>query len=428
MLEKLSVTCLKEGLRRVWPDVSLSSVVERHQLHLKFHEVREHYKANYLKELKTVQDEMDKFSLDSGIERPSPQHPRRYLWTDAFAVCNFWSLYELTHNQTNMASALQLIQRVHYTLGKYRPDDPRKGWLNKLPEDQGDQHPTLGGLRIGKPLPENLDAGEGEDEWDRDGQYYHYLTRWAHALLQTGKQTGDTNYLRYAHELVLGVHTKFVYQPKDSSKKRMYWKMSTDLSKPLVKSMGHHDPLDGLLTYKHIQMAFPEGNLGGEVQDMEEMCKGRDWSTEDPLGLGGLLIDVYRAYQIYAHSKSKSDYLLMKKILVDSLDGLKLFSVENHLDYPAKYRLAFREFGLSIGLSAVIEMWFVILESKEDIDMEIITLLQETLRYKPLKDKIDLFWAVPANQLCATWKDHQDINRVMWCTSLIPQLFLNIKV
>jgi len=33
----------------------------------------------------------------------------------------------------------------------------------------------------------------------------------------------------------------------------MYWKMSIDLSYPLVVSMGHQAPLDGFITYNQLQ-------------------------------------------------------------------------------------------------------------------------------------------------------------------------------
>src|SRR5512134_913325 len=102
---------------------------------------------------------------------------RRYLWTDAFAVCNFIGL-----DQDELA--LQMIERVHRVLGRHRTDDSRTGWISGLADRAGEQHPTVGGLRIGKPLPERR-AGEPLDdrlEWDRDGQYFHYLTKWMHAL------------------------------------------------------------------------------------------------------------------------------------------------------------------------------------------------------------------------------------------------------
>ena len=32
------------------------------------------------------------FARTTGLD-PTSEHPKRYLWTDAFAVCNFLSLY-----------------------------------------------------------------------------------------------------------------------------------------------------------------------------------------------------------------------------------------------------------------------------------------------------------------------------------------------
>jgi len=71
-------------------------------------------------------------------------------------------------------------------IGRHRADDPRRG-LDQRARRGG----RLGGLRIGKPLPER-GAGEPVDErleWDRDGQYFHYLTKWMHALDQVARAT-----------------------------------------------------------------------------------------------------------------------------------------------------------------------------------------------------------------------------------------------
>ncbi len=38
----------------------------------------------------------------------------------------------------------------------------------------------------------------------------------------------------------------------------MYWKMSIDLKRPLIPSMGQHDPLDGYITYNEIQSEYEE--------------------------------------------------------------------------------------------------------------------------------------------------------------------------
>ena len=48
-------------------------------------------------------------------------------------------------------------------------------------------------------------------EWDRDGQYYHYLTKWMHALNRVGRVTGDPTYTRWAMELAKTAHARFTY-------------------------------------------------------------------------------------------------------------------------------------------------------------------------------------------------------------------------
>jgi hypothetical protein len=40
-----------------------------------------------------------------------------------------------------------------------------------------------------------LDRYDEQLEWDRDGQYYHYLTKWMHALSRMGQSTGDSTTL-----------------------------------------------------------------------------------------------------------------------------------------------------------------------------------------------------------------------------------------
>jgi hypothetical protein len=47
--------------------------------------------------------------------------PRRYLWTDAFAVCNFLGL-------GRVEEALRLVNQVHQELGRFGEGDRRSGW------------------------------------------------------------------------------------------------------------------------------------------------------------------------------------------------------------------------------------------------------------------------------------------------------------
>jgi len=46
------------------------------------------------------------------------------------------------------------MQHTRFVLGRHRDDDTRSGWISGLDDEKGKQHPTFGGLRIGKPLNE----------------------------------------------------------------------------------------------------------------------------------------------------------------------------------------------------------------------------------------------------------------------------------
>jgi len=66
---------------------------------------------------------MTEFARLTGLS-PANNMPRRYLWTDAFAVCNFLGLYEETRAKEFNDLALKLIDQVHSVLGRHRHDDP----------------------------------------------------------------------------------------------------------------------------------------------------------------------------------------------------------------------------------------------------------------------------------------------------------------
>jgi hypothetical protein len=106
-------------------------------------------------------------------------------------------------------------------------------------------------------------------------------------------------------ELAKTVHARFTYVPRSGGEKRMYWKMSIDLSYPLVPSMGHHDPLDGLITYSQLQATAAKDSekstrldLRVEITDLAKICEGKSWVTDDPLGVGGLLGDAHKVAQL----------------------------------------------------------------------------------------------------------------------------------
>ena len=279
--------------------------------------------------LDKVREIMLEFSQLTGLSG-SGKPPKRYLWTDAFAVCNYLELYRQTREEEFRDLALRLVAQVHQILGRHRPDDSRTGWISGLGEEEGLRHPTLGGLRIGKRLPErrSVEAYDAELEWERDGQYFHYLTKWMQALNQVSRATADPQYNRWALELARTAQARFVTFSPSGIRNRMYWKMSIDLSSPLVPSMGQHDPLDGLITYAQLRESAekdpeknPDLDLTAELAEMARMCQAQDWQTDDPLGLGGLLSDAYRAAQLSVSGKDLPPDLPFR-LLDAALSGL----------------------------------------------------------------------------------------------------------
>jgi hypothetical protein len=335
--------------------------------------------------------------------------PERYLWTDAFAVCNFLGLGEID-------LAERLINQVHRVLGTHRPDNERTGWISGLPSQEAERHPTIGGLRIGKKQRERA-AGEPLDdrlEWDRDGQYFHYLTRWIHALDRVARVTGNATFSGWARELAATAHRAFtVVEPIGRHGRRMYWKMSIDLSRPQVPSMGHHDPLDGYATCLELEAtsrALGQSTNGPSLVDAAADFRAMipsNLTTTDPLGLGGLLTDAWRLVQVETEAPGFGDDSLLDRLVDAAANGIAEYMASGELRIPAVYRLAFRELGLAIGLHAAEQM--------------------SAAKLKPftsLGPDITDFWLTPVNQRAATWVEHLNINEVMLATSLAPEGYL----
>jgi hypothetical protein len=341
----------------------------------------------------------------------------RYLWTDAFAVCNLLGL-----GRTDLA--LRLVDQVHQTLGRHRADDPHRGWISGLAPEEGALHPTSGGLRIGKPLPERR-PGEPMDErleWDREGQYFHYLTKWMHALDQVTRSTGDPVFNVWARELMHVAARAFIVPGTPGDRGRMAWKMSVDLLRPLVPSMGHHDPLDGYLTCVQLDatatsLAIPEGpDLAEEAGRFAAMIPS-DLSTADPLGIGGLLADAWRVEQL-RRMGAIDERELRDRLVLASLAGLLEYARAGELELSPAYRLAFRELGLAIGLAAIPLLQAGLVSGPE---------LEALERFIPLRAEIESFWLDPEHRRTPTWLEHRNINEVMLATSLVPDSYLTLR-
>jgi hypothetical protein len=372
-------------------------------------------------ELELAASLMGEFADATGITRQLT--PRRYLWTDAYAVCNFLGLFRRTGDRHYLQLAAELVRQVHHILGRHRPDDPRKGWISGLSEADGERHPTCGGLRIGKCLPERgpNQRFDTQLEWDRDGQYFHYLTRWIHALWRMGAETGDSDYFRWAVELAMAAHRGFCCHDRLGTSRRMVWKMSIDLRRPLVASMGQHDPLDGLVTCLELKSVPPTIDeidcyeFATAIADMSEMCQQDHWATEDPLGIGGLLDNLVRLtlierLQYVDRNKLIKQVCIHLSASLADLDGRALLSRR------AEHRLAFRELGLSIGMRGLDRV-------RNDVELmgEFAGSADRLLRYTSLSEQIIAFWSQSRNRDSKSWTDHCDINTVMLATSLEPE-------
>jgi hypothetical protein len=255
-----------------------------------------------------------------------------------------------------------------------------------------------------------------------------------HALNRMSRVTGNPDYVTWAIELAHTAHARFTYLSPAGGRKKMYWKMSIDLTRPLVSSMGQHDPLDGLVTYNELQLTATR-DFGQSVQpvlvqemaDMTDICRGMRMVTDDPLGIGGLLSDGSRITQLMI--RGGPVYAGLLKTLFDSaLAGLDSLAESGFLELPARNRLAFREFGLSISLGGVEKLpeWIGKNPNLFDRTGSLHQQIQELLEYVPLREKIEQFWLDGKNRESGTWTEHREINMVMLATSLEPYGFLGI--
>ncbi len=345
-------------------------------------------------------------------------------------MCNFLGDYARINDENSLNLAICLVNQVHNTLGRHRDDDMRSGWISGLDEEQGPLHPTIGGLRTGKPLKERSRDEIMDDylEWDSDGQYYHYLKKWIFALNRVSSVTGDQKYTLWAIELAGTAHAAFSYVPPSGGKKRMYWKMSIDLSYPLVFSMGMHDPPDGLITYNELQTMIRENQdtytgpgLYQEFSDIGGICRGIIPATDDPLGIGGLMSDAFRLTRLVRKNNRQYEELLIN-VLNFALAGLYAFVKSGALHFPAGNRIPFREIGLSIGFKAIEAIHELLGEDSALFSgkTRIKHQIESFTKYAPLACEIENYWMTERNRNAATWVQHREINMVMPATSLDP--------
>jgi hypothetical protein len=226
----------------------------------------------------------------------------RYLWTDAFGVILFVSLYEALDDTYYLDEAEKLVAEVDRVLGRDR------------------------GIRIG-------------EEADRDGQYFHYLAMWLYALAVMARH--DPEYRRKGVDLVREIHEPFLVPGRG-----VIWMMKEDLSGPYPGyGLGALDAFDGYVSYRMLD----EGALAPEIADMRALIDMTfaDLVITQDLGLGMMLW--------LTHFFPREDWAVLQKgRCLEILESM--WREEGYFcrepDLPST-RFAFTNYGVSVGLQAV---------------------------------------------------------------------------
>ena len=241
--------------------------------------------------------------LDSMEEREIWPNGLRYLWTDAFGLVLYLSLYKLSADETYLRKSRVLVDEVYRVLGRQK------------------------GLRIG-------------EEEDRDGQYYHYLAMWIYALTHYGRV--EPGYTSEAIRLVKQIHPHFVLPDYG-----VIWKMKEDLSGPYPGyGLGSMDAFDGYVMYKLLDADA----LAEEIEEMHQIIS-REYENlfiDQDLGLGMMLwLSHFFPEEPWAQHQRKRSLRHLDSLWVDTPG---YFCRQQGL---RSVKFAFTNYGISLGLQAV---------------------------------------------------------------------------
>jgi hypothetical protein len=227
----------------------------------------------------------------------------RYLWTDAFGLVLYLSLFRATRDASYLDKAYTLVREVDRVLGRPR------------------------GYRIG-------------EEPDRDGQYFHYLAMWIYALGRFGRMVPE--YRTRAIDVVRAVHPRFVIPGTG-----VVWKMAEDLSAPYPGyGLGALDAFHGYVVYT--QLAPQE--LGAEIAQMRDLIERsyRSLRVDQDLGLGMML-------WMNHFAPSEPWAVLHRRRSLETLASMWIDPPGYYCRHPGeeRVRFAFTNYGVSLGLQAV---------------------------------------------------------------------------
>jgi len=259
----------------------------------------------------------------------------RYLWTDAHGVVLLLSLYKHLNDESYLQQAEDVVNDVKRVLGRKK------------------------GYRIG-------------EEPDRDGQYFHYLTKWMYALNEFGKF--KPQYKEEALKIAKDIHPHF-FRPGMG----VLWKMQEDLSGPYPGyGLGGLDAYDGYVVYRLID----EKALSKEISDMWSLIADdyHSFRCSQDLGLGEVLWMTH-------HFPNEDWARHLRTVAEANLDRMWV-DVDKNRGYfrrdlrPTKMILAFSNFGVSTGIQSVglwpervqkLNNFFETFRSNDEYDLKAIT-------------------------------------------------------
>ena len=266
----------------------------------------------------------------------------RYLWTDAFGVVLYVSLFHSTQDERWLDAAQTLVVDVDSVLGRPR------------------------GIRIGE-AP------------DRDGQYFHYLAMWLFALARLGEI--EPEYRQRGVALARDIHRAFVLPGRG-----VVWKMQEDLSEPYPGyGLGAMDAYDGYVSYRLLD----EAALAPEIAEMRALIEHdfRTLEIEQDLGLGMMLwLSHFFAAEDWAKLQSERALRTLDRMWVDPPGYF------SHAPGLPRTRFAFTNYGVSIGLQAVgcwperverLNRYFAGYRSGDKYDREAITHVMDCVSHFP---------------------------------------------
>jgi hypothetical protein len=266
----------------------------------------------------------------------------RYLWTDAFGVVLFVSLYRELGEQRWLQQAEDLVGNVERVLGRSR------------------------GIRIGE-AP------------DRDGQYFHYLAMWLFALARLGDLKPE--YRERGVALARDIHKVFVIPEQG-----VIWKMQEDLSGPYPGyGLGSMDAFDGYVSYR----ALDDQALALEIAEMRALIE-RDWRTlviEQDLGLGMMLwLAHFFPDEPWARAQTSRALRIIDAMWVDPPGYFC------RAPWLPDVKFAFTNYGVSLGLQAAnalpdrvdrLNAFFEDWRSGDDYDRDAITWVMACTSHLP---------------------------------------------